>query len=121
MIAGLLSNTSSNTTNKAPFLGSLPIIGALFKSNSFQRNESELVIVVTPYLVHPANANDIALPTDGYRTPGTLERVFTNTAEHRTGQPRPVPTVAPAQQAAPAVGSVGDPVAPTPMPLRKPE
>ncbi len=121
MIAGLLSNSSSNTTNKAPFLGSLPIIGALFKSNSFQRNESELVIVVTPYLVHPANANEIALPTDGYRTPGTLERVFTNTAEHRTGQPRPVPTVAPSQQAAPAVGSVGDPVAPTPMPIRKPE
>jgi pilus assembly protein CpaC len=49
MIAGLLSNTSSNSTDKAPFLGSLPIIGALFKSNSFQRNETELVIVVTPY------------------------------------------------------------------------
>jgi pilus assembly protein CpaC len=121
MIAGLLSNSSANTTNKAPFLGSLPIIGALFKSNSFQRNESELVIVVTPYLVRPANANDIALPTDGYRAPGTLERVFTNSAEHRTGQERPKPSVAPAQQSAPAVGSVGDPVAPLPTPIRKPE
>lgn len=123
MIAGLLSNSSANTTNKAPFLGSLPIIGALFKSNNFQRNESELVIVVTPYLVRPANANDIALPTDGYRAPGTLERVFLGTNEHRTGQPRPTPTVAPSQQAAPAVGTVGsvDPAAPAPMPIRKPE
>ncbi|HEY1606207.1 MAG TPA: type II and III secretion system protein family protein [Allosphingosinicella sp.] len=123
MIAGLLSNTSANTTNKAPFLGSLPIIGALFKSNNFQRNETELVIVVTPYLVRPANANDIALPTDGYRAPGTLERVFTNTAEHRTGEQRPKPSVVPSQQAAPAVGTIGsvDPVTPAPTPLRKPE
>jgi pilus assembly protein CpaC len=123
MIAGLLNNTSSNTTDKAPFLGSLPIIGALFKSNSFQRNETELVIVVTPYLVRPANANDIALPTDGYRDPGTLERVLLGTNEHRTGQTRPTPTVAPSQQAAPAVGTVGsvDPAAPVPMPIRKPE
>ncbi|HEX4738853.1 MAG TPA: type II and III secretion system protein family protein [Allosphingosinicella sp.] len=121
MIAGLLNNSSANTTNKAPFLGSLPIIGALFKSNSFQRNETELVIVVTPYLVHPVNANDIALPTDGYRAPGTLERVLTNTAEHRTGETRPKPSVAPAQQSAPSVGSVGDPVAPLPTPIRKPE
>jgi pilus assembly protein CpaC len=120
MIAGLLSNSSSNSTNKAPFLGSLPIIGALFKSNNFQRNETELVIVVTPYLVHPTNANDIALPTDGYRAPGTAERVFLGTAEHRTGETRPKPAVAPAQQAAPAVGSI-DPVAPAPTPARKPE
>ena len=121
MIAGLLSNSSANTTNKAPFLGSLPIIGALFKSNSFQRNETELVIVVTPYLVRPANANDMALPTDGYRAPGTAERVLMGTAEHRTGEPRPKPTVVPAQQAAPAVSSVGDPVTPLPAPIRKPE
>jgi pilus assembly protein CpaC len=121
MIAGLLNNSSSNTTNKAPFLGSLPIIGALFKSNSFLRNETELVIVVTPYLVHPVNADDIALPTDGYRAPGTGERVFLGTAEHRTGEARPRPTVAPAQQSAPAIGSVADPVVPVPAPVRRPE
>jgi pilus assembly protein CpaC len=121
MIAGLLNNSSSNTTNKAPFLGSLPIIGALFKSNSFLRNETELVIVVTPYLVHPVNADDIALPTDGYRAPGTGERVFLGTAEHRTGEARPRPTVAPAQQSSPAIGSVADPVAPVPAPARRPE
>jgi pilus assembly protein CpaC len=120
MIAGLLSNSSSNTTNKAPFLGSLPIIGALFKSNSFLRNETELVIVVTPYLVRPVNSGDIALPTDGYRAPGTAERVFLGTAEHRDAEPRPRPTVAPAQQSAPAVGSA-QPAAPVPAPVRRPE
>ncbi|MEA3002633.1 MAG: pilus assembly protein CpaC [Sphingomonadales bacterium] len=120
MIAGLLSNSSANTTNKAPFLGSLPIIGALFKSNSFQRNETELVIVVTPYLVRPVNASDIALPTDGYRAPGTMERVFLGTAEHRTGEPRPRPTVAPAQQSGPAIGAA-DPALPVPAPARRPE
>jgi pilus assembly protein CpaC len=121
MIAGLLSNSSGNNTNKAPFLGSLPIIGALFKSNSFQRNETELVIVVTPYLVRPVNANDIALPTDGYRAPGTMERVFLGTAEHRDAAPRPRPTVAPAQQSAPTIGSAGEPAAPVPAPARRPE
>jgi pilus assembly protein CpaC len=121
MIAGLLNNSSSNTTNKAPFLGSLPIIGALFKSNSFLRNETELVIIVTPYLVHPVNAGDIALPTDGYRAPGTGERVFLGTAEHRTGEARPRPTVAPAQQSSPAISSATLPAAPTPAPAQRPE
>jgi pilus assembly protein CpaC len=120
MIAGLLSNTSANTTNKAPFLGSLPIIGALFKSNSFQRNETELVIIVTPYLVRPVNASDIVLPTDGYRAPGTAERVFLGTAEHRDAEPRPRPIVAPAQQSGPAV-SAADPAPPAPAPARRPE
>ncbi|MDB5691891.1 MAG: Pilus assembly protein CpaC, partial [Alphaproteobacteria bacterium] len=120
MIGGLLRNSSGNTTDKAPFLGSLPIIGALFRSNSFRRDETELVIVVTPYLVRPVNAGEIALPTDGFRAAGTAERVFLGTAEHRTGEPRPRPTVAPAQQSAPAVGSI-DPVAPVPAPVRRPE
>jgi pilus assembly protein CpaC len=120
MIAGLLSNSSGNSTDRAPFLGSLPIIGALFKSNSFKRNETELVIVVTPYLVRPVNAGQIALPTDGYRAPGTAERVFLGTAEHRTGEAPPRPTVAPPQQAAPAIGSA-EPVAPAPAPVRRPE
>jgi pilus assembly protein CpaC len=121
MIAGLLSNSSGNTTEKAPFLGSLPIIGALFKSNSFQRNETELVIVVTPYLVRPVNAGEIALPTDNFRAAGTGERVFLGTAEHREAVPRPRPTVEPSQQAVPAVGSVSEPAAPVPAPVRRPE
>jgi pilus assembly protein CpaC len=67
MIAGLLNNETSNGINKVPGIGNLPILGSLFKSRQFQRNETELVIVVTPYLVKPMNASDVRLPTDGFR------------------------------------------------------
>jgi pilus assembly protein CpaC len=75
MIAGLLRNHSTNDVNKAPFLGDLPILGALFRSTSFRRDETELVIIVTPYLVRPVS-NQLASPTEGFRTPTDLERVF---------------------------------------------
>ncbi|MDO7834620.1 type II and III secretion system protein family protein [Sphingobium sp. HBC34] len=67
MIAGLLNNETSNGINKVPGLGDIPILGSLFKSRQFQRSETELVIVVTPYLAKPMNASDVRLPTDGYR------------------------------------------------------
>jgi pilus assembly protein CpaC len=67
VIGGLLNNNANNSVNKAPFLGDLPIIGQLFRSNGWKRDEDELVIVVTPYLVRPVSDNRIALPTDGYR------------------------------------------------------
>lgn len=76
VIGGLLQNDHNNTTTRAPFLGDLPILGALFRSNSFRKSESELVIVVTPYLVKPIDAQRVALPTDGYRSPTTVERVL---------------------------------------------
>jgi pilus assembly protein CpaC len=75
MIAGLLRNTNTNDITKAPFLGDLPILGALFRSTSFRRSETELVIIVTPYLVRPVSGQ-LALPTDGYRAPTDPERVW---------------------------------------------
>ena len=75
MLAGLLRNTNTNNIDKAPFLGDLPILGALFRSTSFRRQESELVIIVTPYLVRPVSGR-MALPTDGYRAPTDAERIF---------------------------------------------
>jgi pilus assembly protein CpaC len=68
MIAGLLKNSTNNSIDKAPILGDLPILGALFRSSRFQRQETELVIVVTPYLVRPVSGQ-LALPTAGYRAP----------------------------------------------------
>lgn len=107
MIGGLLSNGGNNSIERTPFLGNLPIIGALFRSNTFRRNESELVIVVTPYLVNPVSASQIALPTDGYRGANTAERVFLGTHEYgRSGAKRPMPTMAPPQSAAPGMGGV---------------
>lgn len=74
MIAGLLKNGTRTASDKTPVLGDLPILGALFKSDRFQRNETELVIVVTPYLVKPMNPDQVRLPTDGYQAPTDLQR-----------------------------------------------
>ena len=117
MIAGLLRNTNGNNTDKAPLLGSLPIIGALFRSNSFKRNETELVIVVTPYLVRPVNAAQIALPTDGFRSATGTERVFLDRGEYNRPGPRPGPTMAPTQSQSPGISSA----APLPAPAAPPQ
>ena len=57
-VAGLLSNRTTNDLNKVPGLGSIPVLGKLFQSRRFQEEETELVIVVTPYLVRPTNPVD---------------------------------------------------------------
>jgi pilus assembly protein CpaC len=60
-----------------PGLGEVPILGALFRSDSFQRNETELVIVVTPYLVNGVSGPaQLKLPTDGWKPPSDLERLL---------------------------------------------
>jgi pilus assembly protein CpaC len=104
MIGGLLRNVNNNTIDRAPGLGSLPIIGALFRSNSFRRAETELVIIVTPYLVQPVNANQIALPTDGYRSSNDGERILLG-QEHsgRSGETRPEPQAGPPRVVQPGV------------------
>ncbi|HEY4071139.1 MAG TPA: type II and III secretion system protein family protein [Sphingomicrobium sp.] len=75
MIGGLLQNSNSNSVEKAPFLGDIPVLGALFRSTKFQRDESELVIIVTPYLVRPVSGQ-LATPADGYRAPDDIQRDF---------------------------------------------
>jgi len=88
-IAGLLQKTSSDTTNAVPGAGELPVIGALFKSTDFQRGESELVIIVTPYLVKPtANPASLQLPTDGFRPATDLDRILLG---HQIAQPSGAP------------------------------
>jgi pilus assembly protein CpaC len=67
-IGGLLNSDGDTNISKTPFLADIPILGALFRSSSFQRNETELLIIVTPYLVKPSNSR-IAEPTDGYIPP----------------------------------------------------
>ncbi|HEX8645218.1 MAG TPA: type II and III secretion system protein family protein [Allosphingosinicella sp.] len=123
MIAGLLRNSGSNSVDRAPGLGRLPIIGALFRSNSFRRNETELVIVVTPYLVRPVNASQIALPTDGYRQAGTAERVLLDRQhDGRSGERRPGPSVGTPQTVAPGVGQPSAAAnVPAPAPSRRPQ
>jgi len=76
-IAGLLERTTTDVTNALPGLGEVPVIGALFKSTNFQRGESELVIIVTPYLVKPVDdPNEIHAPTDGFKPATDLDRLL---------------------------------------------
>ena len=67
-IAGLIQNSSTVANQSVPGLGDIPILGQLFRSNKFQRNESELVIIVTPYLVTPV-AGKLPVPTDAVAAP----------------------------------------------------
>lgn len=66
-IAGLLSDNTRSEARKIPGLGDLPILGALFQSDRFERRETELVIIVTPYVVRPVDANQLKTPVDPYR------------------------------------------------------
>lgn len=115
MIAGLMSNGSQNTLKKLPGAGDLPIVGALFRSTSFRKGETELVIVVTPYLVQPVNANEIKLPTDGFQNPNVLQQVFGNQENAgKSGASRSGPVAGPDQNGAPPP-RVGDLDLPAPI------
>jgi len=72
-IAGLLSEKVRETVSKFPLLGDIPIIGALFRSTSFIKDETELIIIVTPHLVRPLDSNWQVLPTDFYIEPSDAE------------------------------------------------
>lgn len=63
-IAGLLQSSVTQTSEKLPWLGDIPILGTLFRSERFQRQETELVIMVTPYIVRPVGQNRLVAPTD---------------------------------------------------------
>jgi pilus assembly protein CpaC len=122
MIAGLMQNNHNNNFSKTPGVADLPVLGALFKSNAFQRNETELVIIITPYLVKPVNGNDIALPTDGYKAPTDLQRVLLGTlGTGADGSERPKPRMEMRPPAQPALGvDAAVPPAPAPAPGNAP-
>ena len=73
MIAGLLTSQSKQTLDNLPGLGQIPIVGTLLRSRDFQNNETELVIIVTPYLVKPGAPADFATPADGLKIASDIE------------------------------------------------
>jgi pilus assembly protein CpaC len=83
-IGGLISTDVQSAVQKFPGLGDLPVLGTLFRSHNFQRNETELVILVTPYVVNPINASAAATPGEGFRAPSDVERILEGRL-HRTG------------------------------------
>jgi pilus assembly protein CpaC len=87
-IAGLLKETMRDAISKFPGLGDIPILGMLFRSRQFQKNETELVIIATPHLVKPLDMAKQSLPTDYYREPNDREFYLLGLMEGR-GDNRP--------------------------------
>jgi pilus assembly protein CpaC len=87
-IAGLISRTTTGQMSGLPYLGDLPVLGPLFKSDSFVRDESELVILVTPYLVRPVSpAGGLRSPLDGVALPDDVDRVLLSRQRARGNEP----------------------------------
>lgn len=72
-IAGLLQDDFRDSSGQVPWLGDIPILGALFRSANYQRSQTELVIIITPHLVTPTRGEALALPTDRVRPPTEAE------------------------------------------------
>jgi pilus assembly protein CpaC len=76
-IAGLLEDNTNEVDNGVPGLSEMPLLGALFRGDAFQRQQQELVITVTPYLVNPVNnPGSIASPDDGWTPANDLQRIL---------------------------------------------
>jgi pilus assembly protein CpaC len=90
-IAGLLSDTSRNVINKFPVLGDIPVLGALFRSTNYQKNETELVALVTSHLVKPIPPGATRLPTDKYIEPSDVD-IYLLGLEQGRQKPAPTPT-----------------------------
>lgn len=88
-IAGLLQETIRDEVSKFPILGDIPILGALFRSQSFLKNETELVIIATPHLVKPVDMASQPLPTDFYIEPSDSEFYLEGLIEGREKSPVP--------------------------------
>jgi pilus assembly protein CpaC len=86
-IAGLISSDFTDTLRGIPGLADVPVLGALFHSSEYLRNETELVIIVTPYLVNPV-ATRVAAPTDGLILPSDPQQVLFSST-YRRGLPPP--------------------------------
>jgi pilus assembly protein CpaC len=84
-IAGLLQDDFIDTAGQVPWLGDLPVLGALFRSADYQRSQSELVIIITAHLVTPTRGEALALPTDRVRPPSEKD-LFLHGRVAATGQ-----------------------------------
>lgn len=101
-IAGLLQSTSQQDIKKLPWLGDVPILGALFKSDAYQRAETELVIVITPYFVEPTSGH-LKTPLSGRVPPTDADRLLFQRYNHPTPPQRMSGRVGP-QAAGPTAG-----------------
>lgn len=88
-LGGLLQSKDIKELQKIPLLGDVPVLGALFRSNGLQREETELIVIATAYLVQPVRSDSLALPTDGLMPESDIERLLAwpmNTETSETAQ-----------------------------------
>src|SRR5216683_1631283 len=104
-LAGLLRHNTNQDISKVPALGDIPILGQLFRSDQFNRDETELVIIVTPYLVNPVAMANVPAPTDGYVAPHDLSRITTSDTYRQQLPPLPRGPLQPASRS--LIGPVG--------------
>ena len=107
-IAGLFQNNVTSELQSLPWLGDLPVLGALFRSDRFLRNESELVIIVTPYLTRPTSqTTSLHVPTDGLMFASDLDRLLFGKVTANQGG-RPESSILPAHRLRGAAGFISE-------------
>lgn len=107
-IAGLIRQDFATTVRQVPLLGSIPIIGSLFRSSGFKRGETELLIVVTPRLVQPIRPNQVALPTERVGDAKELDLFLLGRTDGAVPAVPPIDqTAPPAKPGAPAAAKEG--------------
>lgn len=105
-IAGLLRKDFATTVNQLPLLGSIPIIGSLFRSSSFRKGETELLIVITPRLVQPIRPEQVRLPTDRTGDPKPIDVLIDGEGYRPQALPPSLPPAAAPTAEAPAAAPV---------------
>jgi pilus assembly protein CpaC len=99
MIAGLLQNDITSNIAGLPGLMDLPVLGSLFRSNAFQRNETELVVILSAYVVRPVEQPSLATPSDGFAPSSDLKRFLLGRLQDTyTTRSKDAPAVPPALQ-----------------------
>ena len=92
-IAGLLQDDFTDLVGQVPWLGDIPVLGTLFRSTEYRRQQSELVIIITPNLVTPVKGESLALPTDRVRIPSESELFLLGKTAGKTGRDQAISDV----------------------------
>jgi pilus assembly protein CpaC len=128
-IGGLIKSNASGTIKALPGVGEVPVLGALFRSTSFQQDLTELVFIITAHLVKPTQtASNYPLPTDSFTKPSEADVYLMGNMEGRgaAGNAKPVPSTqapaapAPAQQAPAPAAAPAPALAPPDAPTQAP-
>ena len=96
MIGGLLQTNNQNQIDQLPWLGSVPVLGTLFSSKSYQKNQTDLAIIVTPHLVRPARPGDVVKsPADDALPPNDPDFFVLGRTELSRAEAKKLPVTAP--------------------------